>query len=78
MRSGDPINAKSSKTWTMAHKPFNSPVQRTLPGQAHNAPKYVAQAKGGHVNAELDGFAKVSGDFAAGLYGPVSAPRWKP
>ncbi len=77
---GAPINAKSSKTWTSQFKPFGSPVQRTLPGTAHNAPQFVAQDQGSEINGELGGYAKSAGDFNAGGQprGPIQSPRWKP
>ena len=30
-RTGDPTLASAAKTWTQAHKPFASPVQRSIP-----------------------------------------------
>ncbi len=80
MRSGDPINAKSSKTWTSQNRPFSSPVQRKLPGTAHNAPQFVAQGSEEPVNRELAGLNAAEGDFNAGGKpgGPIMAPRWKP
>lgn len=88
MRSGDPAIAKSSKTWTQQHKPFGSPVQRTVPMNQAPAPQYIAPAsqagliKEGSLAPELRQYSGrgVSQDFNIGGQprGSIMSPKYKP
>ena len=84
MRSGDPLIAKSSKTWTSENKVWGSPVQRSLPELAEgNAPQFVQPAADnglldtsrhkasveGPLSAEMNAFRKPASDFDNAFYG---------
>ena len=84
MRSGDPMIAKKSPTWTSENKVWGSAVQRSIPElAAGNAPQFVQQASDnglqntvsakvsqeGSLRAEIKGFAVPASDFDNAFYG---------
>lgn len=64
MRKGDPHIASSSKTWTQTHRPFGSPVTRSLDGlHQGDAPNRVAQPTGKGTDAAVTENQRLTGDF---------------
>lgn len=65
MRKGDPALARSGETWTAKHKPFGSPVQRSI-GPNQNAPNRVAQASNQGTAGAVDANQRLKGEFNVG------------